>query len=130
MKFPVDKNTKDTAAWIWHELVPKSGQCETVQGELLRAVEKLCWESLNNGNANWDDGFEKLLDFLEVRLKSSGCLSSEMLVQLEADTERLRNFEDPYLEDDLYDRLTEAVVRFAKRNPDLIPHDIDPGLHR
>jgi hypothetical protein len=34
-------NDDDVAAWIWHDLVPKSGQADTVQGELLRAIEKL-----------------------------------------------------------------------------------------
>ena len=33
---------------IWKSFVPKSGQAETVQGELLRAVEKLSARDKNN----------------------------------------------------------------------------------
>jgi hypothetical protein len=43
------------AIWIWRHMVPKSGQSGTVQGELLRAVEKLRWEAQSNGNINRDE---------------------------------------------------------------------------
>ena len=49
---------------IWQQFVPKSEQAETVQGELLRAVEKLRDEAIRNGNGNWDNGFEILLNYL------------------------------------------------------------------
>ncbi len=54
----------DEAKFIWREFVPRSVQAETVQGELLRAVEKLRDEALRNGNGNWDNGFEILLGYL------------------------------------------------------------------
>jgi hypothetical protein len=41
---------------IWKTCIPPSGKATTVQGELLRAVEKLRDEAQRNGNANWDDG--------------------------------------------------------------------------
>jgi hypothetical protein len=46
---------------IWRQFVPSAGQAETVQGELLRAMEKLRDEAARNGNGNWDEGFETLL---------------------------------------------------------------------
>lgn len=48
----------EEAKAIWHMFVPKSGQADRVQGELLRAVEKLRDEATRNGNINWDRGFE------------------------------------------------------------------------
>jgi hypothetical protein len=45
---------------IWSQFVPKSGQALTVQGELLRAVEKMRDEAVRNDNGNWDRGFEIL----------------------------------------------------------------------
>ncbi len=42
--------------FIWSNYVPKSGQSETVQGELLRAIEKLRDEAHRNGNINWMTG--------------------------------------------------------------------------
>ena len=58
---------REVASWIWHNLVPPRGQASTVQGELLRAVEKLRWEAQENGNINWDEGFLILLSFLETQ---------------------------------------------------------------
>ena len=58
----------EEAQSIWKTYVPKRGQAETVQGELLRAVEKLRDESTRNGNVNWDDGFNLLLTYIEDRL--------------------------------------------------------------
>ena len=46
----------DEAKELWAKYVPQEGQADTQQGELLRAVEKLRHETMNNGNINWDDG--------------------------------------------------------------------------
>jgi hypothetical protein len=53
----------EEAKHIWPASVPKSGQFETVQGELLRAVEKFRDEAIRNGSGNWDEGFESLLRY-------------------------------------------------------------------
>ena len=45
--------------YIWQNFVPKSGQAETVQGELLRAIEKLRDEAHRNGNANFNKNCHK-----------------------------------------------------------------------
>ncbi|MFD3274338.1 hypothetical protein ACE3MS_30040 [Paenibacillus dendritiformis] len=45
------------AKYLWQTYVPKQGQAETVQGELIRAIEKLRGEAQRNGNINWDKGF-------------------------------------------------------------------------
>ncbi|CAH8770501.1 hypothetical protein [Paenibacillus dendritiformis] len=45
------------AKYFWQTYVPKQGQAETVQGELIRAIEKLRGEAQRNGNINWDKGF-------------------------------------------------------------------------
>ena len=42
-----------TAKYIWQNFVPTSGQAEFVQGELLRAIEKLRDEAHRNGNGNF-----------------------------------------------------------------------------
>jgi hypothetical protein len=123
-------STSEVARWVWHNLVPKSGQCSSVQGELLRAVEKLCWEAQNNGNINWDSGFEILLDFLESNLCNEPCLPDETRESVQEDLGALRNYEYPYTEQDLYDRLTEAVVAYCRLHPRLIPKSPNPSLHR
>ena len=122
------------ASWIWRNLVPDRGQAATVQGELLRAVEKLRWEAQQNGNINWDEGFLMLLDFLGKHL-AGYCP--------EADLGRLREFlpvaeldDDagrgglPCVEDALYNRLEAAVVAFARAHPQPLPHARNPRLYR
>jgi hypothetical protein len=37
---------------LWAELVPASGSCGTIHGELIRAVARLFYEFCNNGNCN------------------------------------------------------------------------------
>jgi len=134
---------EDIARWIWHNLVPKSGQASSLQGELLRAVERLRWEAQGNGNINWDDRFEMFLDFLEDHLQTEPHFSSEIRASIASDLERLRNFlpvrelmdgsdaaKLPYVDDDLYDRLASHVVSFCRLNARLIPHRHNPEQYR
>ena len=37
---------------LWKELVPASGACNTIHGELIRATSRLFYEFCNNGNCN------------------------------------------------------------------------------
>ncbi|MFB2638260.1 hypothetical protein ACE02P_09555 [Shewanella bicestrii] len=133
----------EVASWIWHNLVPQNGQSNTVQGELLRAVEKLRWEAQENGNINWDNGFLILIAFLENHLLNHPGFSEAERKVIKSDLSRLKNFlpveelDDeadsgslPYVEDDLYDRLESFVVSFARTNPQTIPNPNNPSLHR
>jgi len=116
--------------WITKHLIPSRGQAETVQGELMRCVDKLAWEAQNNGNGNWDEGFEKLLAFLRSTLVEDSDLPKKMKTQLRKDLKRLVQDDEPYTEDDLYDRLTHAVIEFCRLNPQLIDKPNDPTLQR
>jgi hypothetical protein len=93
-------------------------------------VEKLSWEAQNNGNANWDSGFVILLDFLESTLCDEPGIADRMRESLREDLGVLRDYECPYTEEDLYDRLTEAVVAYCRLHPRLIPKPVNPSLHR
>jgi hypothetical protein len=131
------------AKWIWRNLVPKDGQASTVQGELLRAVEKLRWEAQENGNINWDDGFVILIGYLRETLNADAGIADSERQILNRDLDRVARFtpledgdEDldpemlPYVDDDLYDRLTSRVVAFSRANPEPIMRSINPGLVR
>jgi hypothetical protein len=37
---------------LWEALVPANGPCQTVNGELVRAIGRLIYEHCNNGNCN------------------------------------------------------------------------------
>ena len=130
----------NVARWIWENLVPKSGQAESVQGELLRAIEKLRLEAQENGNINWDEGFDLFVEFLQTTLTLSS-IAADAKASILQDLARLQAFQTPsdaitaesnlpYVDDDLYDRLTDHVVEFARKNPNLIPLKKDSKQYR
>jgi hypothetical protein len=119
----------EEAKQIWKSFVPKSGQANTVQGELLRAVEKLRDEALRNGNLNWDEGFEMLLNYLESKFTDRKVYSEESLKKTKDILARLRDFNNPYLEDDLYDELGNRVVEYYKFYGSQ-PHKENTDLYR
>lgn len=119
----------EEAGQIWKSFVPKSGQSETIQGEMLRAVEKLRDEALRNGNGNWDEGFEILLSYLENKLHDSKVFSDQTIKKSESILTRLRDFDNPYLEDDFYDELGDRVVEWFRYYGSQ-PHEKNPTLRR
>ncbi|MBI1184477.1 hypothetical protein GC194_09405 [bacterium] len=120
----------EKAKFMWHGYVPVLGQAETVQGELIRAVEKLRNEAQRNGNGNWDHGHEILANYLETTLKNSRIFTKMEIRQIESDIYRLLRYDDPYLKDEIYDRLTARVVDWYMKNQKPIPHTFNPNLHR
>ncbi len=51
-------------AEMWEDLVPDSGEADSGQGEILRAIGRLAGEDRRNGNINWDEFHESLVTFL------------------------------------------------------------------
>jgi hypothetical protein len=136
-------NDEDLTEWVWDNLIPSSGQASSVQGEILRVIEKLRWESQQNGNINWDDCFVMMVDFLEQQLIEASSFTLEVKASIQQDLMRLRTFvplneiEDdfsvsdlPYIADDLYDRLVEHFVQFCRSNNEVILHTIDSKQFR
>ncbi len=147
-RVPSDLGDRETAVWIWKNLVPRSGQASSLQGELLRAVEKLRTEAQGNGNINWDDGFVKFVEFLKLHLQAEHRFKDETKAQLNSDLHRLasfRTFDDiqenvrnhhlppeglAYVADDLYDRLVACIVEYSRMHPEPIPLQPDPSQYR
>ncbi len=121
---------REKAKYLWKNYVPKCGQAETVQGELIRALGKLWDESHINGNMNWDSGFEILAKYIENTLINSGIFNSDDINQIKVDIATVLDYENPYLEDDLYERLECKIVDWYMINIDLIPHEYNLELHR
>lgn len=116
--------------YIWQNYVPKRGQADTVQGELLRANEKLRDESQRNGNINWDEGHEILANYILDILVDSNDVSNEAKKQLENDIRRVLDYEDPYTEDDLFDRIEKTIFDWYLYNKIPIHREHNPKLHR
>lgn len=51
-------------------LVPSSGKCETIEGEILRAITNINWDCSNNGFCNNTTG---ALNFLVEKLRTINC---------------------------------------------------------
>ncbi len=120
----------EQARQLWRTAVPRSGQADTVQGELLRAVEKLRDEAQRNGNQNWDPGFELLLDYLRMHLLDGHTFSDDERTGIAADLALIANYDYPHTSDDVYDRLTDRVVEWTHAHPDPIRHEHNPKLLR
>jgi len=120
----------EKAKYIWQNYVPKSGQSDFVQGELLRGVEKLRDEAQRNGNGNWDDGHVILAKFIKNTLINSKCFDSNKKEEINADIDRLLDYDNPYTEDTIYDKLCERIVDFFIQFPVPIKHIVNENLHR
>lgn len=135
---------------IWQNWVPRSGQSDVLQGELLRACEKLRHEAQDNGNINWDDqDFPFLCDFLRDTLCSQSIFTKAEKQRITLAANHLRacgsyafrfnNGEIPedavnpdilvYMNDNLYDILADAVGYLYLKHPEPIPHAHNPNLH-
>jgi hypothetical protein len=115
---------------LWKTAVPRSGQADTVQGELLRAVEKLRDEAQRNGNVNWDEGHEILLGFLEATLLDAAVFDAAGLAELRRDLGRLKDTANPETSEDPYDRIADRVIEWCLAHPDPVPHAHNAKLNR
>lgn len=115
---------------IWKNQVPKNGQSDTIEGELIRAVEKLRYEAQNNGNGNWDEGLERFCEYIWDILNDSKTFESHSLEEIKFDIKTLLDYENPYLEDDLYDRITDRVVEWSIAHNGPIRRENDPKQYR
>lgn len=107
-------NYQEEGTIIWRRFVPPAGQAVTVQGELLRAVEKLRDEAARNGNANWDQGFEILLSYLERHLLDPAVYAADQIERTRQTLTRLRVHDQPLLDDAPYDDLGDRVVDYFR----------------
>ena len=126
----LDGDPEQIREWMWEHLVPPLGQADTVQGELLRAAERLRGEAHRNGNINWNDNFELLLDFLKEHLCDTDIFSEETVEQTRTDIANLRGGEmNAQVNDEIYARLKKRVVEYCEHHPELIEKPENEGLN-
>ena len=116
--------------FIWKTYVPKSGQAETVQGELLRAIENLADEAQRNGNINFNsDCHGLLISFLRKYLIDTASFDEETIIQINRDLETISKKDEPYTDEDLYDRLRNRIFDWYLKNKTPILNTKDPKLN-
>jgi hypothetical protein len=120
----------EEARSLWLQYVPARGQAETVQGELIRAVEKLRDEAQRNGNLNWRGDHVILARYIRDQLVGSGIFTGAAASEIEQDVGRLLDAELPETSDETYDRLSDRIVEWSRAHPDPVPRVHDPALRR
>ncbi len=118
----------EEARSLWLRYVPARGQADTVQGELVRAVEKLRDEAKRNGNVNWRGDHVILAMYIKDQLIGSGIFTGAAASEIEQDVDRLLDAEHPETSDETYDRLSDRIVEWSRTHPDPVPRVHDPGL--
>ena len=127
---------KDIKWWeehpkLWQELVPASGQADSVQGELIRCTGKITDETYRNGNMNWESGYEKLARYVGGNLNDPETFCIDEIRKISEAVETIiRDFDSPDTSGHggPHYYLTEMAVRWCLAHPDAIPHKKDPSL--
>jgi hypothetical protein len=88
-----------------------------VQGELLRAVEKLRDEAQRNANQNWNSEHVLLADFVRETLLRSLADDPTATEEVRRDLARLLDPDFPVTCDELYRRLTCRVIDWCHAHP-------------
>ncbi|MDE6592983.1 MAG: hypothetical protein K2K57_07970 [Oscillospiraceae bacterium] len=136
--------------FIWKNYVPKSGQADNLQGELLREIEKLRREAQDNGNINWDGNFEYFCDFISDTLCGQPIFSDEEKEKIsvimgyfkecgiyafkfnngEISDEEFDVMKLAYTEDNLYDIICDKIGQMYKNDPAPIPYEKNEKIYR
>jgi len=126
---------QDESRELWDNLVPASGQAESIQGEMVRVIARLASEFYRNGNANWNIGFRMYTNVLVKHLRDKQAFDTEQLMQIEEDIAEIRDFgsgkKDLVYEDkgeDAFDRINDRVIEWCRLHPNLIPNAANPKL--
>jgi hypothetical protein len=119
----------NTANFLWDTYVPKEGQATTLQGELIRSIEKLEHEIAGNGKINWNEQHVILGRSLRDNLVNSGVFPSEIQREIWNDIDKLIRDEYEVCTDvDVYDRLTRRIVEWYWRNKEPVKRKMNPKL--
>ncbi|MGO4911096.1 hypothetical protein [Leeuwenhoekiella sp. W20_SRS_FM14] len=116
--------------YIWEHYVPQSGQAKFVQGELLRAIEKLRDEAQRNGNGNFNNQCHGLLvDYLRSKLTDPTLFSEEKIQGINAELDLLNNAQAPYTHDAPYDYITNRIIDWYLHYGETLEHNPNPNLN-
>lgn len=101
---------------LWKLLVPGSGHANTVQGEVIRIIDRITNELLDNGGINWDGEYEKMVASLPVYFRTFSGEAAEKSCSLAA---KISWNSDK----DLLYPLTEAAVQWVLKNNEPVALD-------
>lgn len=140
----------DECKFIWKNYVPKNGQATTLQGELLREIEKIRCEAQDNGNINWDNDYTYFCDFISKKLSEQTIFSKSekeeivlimsylkecgIYAQNYHKGEILENTVDidklAYVKDNLYDIICDKIGQLHKEHGTALPYEKNTFIKR
>ncbi|MGC3960131.1 MAG: hypothetical protein QM813_20050 [Verrucomicrobiota bacterium] len=106
------------------ELVPLSGEADTLQGELIRCAENLLGEAHRNGWQNWDVRHEEAIETLKRYLPEPEVFSEEVRQKIQKALERVRyagekGADKGEMAYDELDFLAQRVIEWCDRSEEL-----------
>ncbi len=119
--FPANLHYPEVVYKIWNELVPQEGPAPTVQGELLRTVERLREEAQQHANAHYHKSHKRMAVFLRDTLVGSGIFDKSEKERIRSEAGRLMKADKPVVDNQLYDHLVDQVCVFYTKHPAPIP---------
>ncbi len=102
-------------AALWELLVPSSGACATVQGEVVRIAGRVGDELHRNGGVNWDSAYTAMLQAFVQHVSSGAALPPGELSELAALAKRGARMSTEKGGDTA--RLAELSVKWVSQNP-------------
>lgn len=100
---------------LWQLLVPSSGPCATVQGEVIRITGRVLDELRRNGGGNWDSDYDAMVAALGDHVASQTALPAVRLTEARSAARVVRR------DDGAPERLAELAVAWVMLNPQPMP---------
>ena len=130
----------DECQFVWQNYVPQRGRAKTLQGELLREIERIRCEAQDNGNVNWNNEYARYCDFISRSLTEQSMFSKnqkEIVIAImayikdcgtyakkyndgEIDDSDVEPEKLAYTDDNLYDIICDFIGKLQKEHPEPI----------
>lgn len=113
-------------AELFRDLVPPTGCSTSLQGEVVRSIDRLGSEERRNGNLNWGLGYDEFITVLRESLLDGTVFDETALDEIAACIDTVsRHGTQPQEEDQVYRAfacLIKAAVQFCEAHPEPIPY--------
>lgn len=101
---------------LWELLVPASGKCATVQGEVVRITGRVGFECNGNGGVNWDAEYRKMLKALIDLFALGNALDEDDIIAVRKAAYSINGCKARGCEEKT-DILLEFAVKWVRQNP-------------
>ncbi|MDE6234038.1 MAG: hypothetical protein K2M60_11940, partial [Lachnospiraceae bacterium] len=107
---------------LWEFLVPSSGRCVTMQGEVIRIIGRIDDESNRNGGANWDAEYRKMLEALTKYFLQGNALDKDEIEDMKNAINKINTHKAACIIcQKAIDKLMELAVKWVIQNPEPVP---------